>query len=146
MENYIPTVLTREWDITNEVELGDRVAVAKKGDIFCCIHANSSENMAARGLQVYHYPGSEVSKKYAELMFYNIKELAETEGYNYDTVWSGVKEANFYVLRETPCPSILIEVGFMSNPDELKWLLSAKGQNLLGYAIADANLEFAGIA
>ena len=39
----------------------------------------------------------------------------------------GVKQDNFQVLRETSMPAILVETGFVSNPDEARYLQSARG-------------------
>ncbi len=49
----------------------------------------------------------------------------------------GVRQAGFLVIRETAMPSILIEVGFISNKKEAEFLLSSDGQNRLAQAIAD---------
>ncbi len=43
----------------------------------------------------------------------------------------GVKQAGFLVLRETSMPSILIELGFISNTDEEKYMNSPKGKDEL---------------
>jgi len=47
----------------------------------------------------------------------------------------GVKEAGFLVLVYTTMPSILIETGFLSNPEEEKFLLSEQGQDYIASAI-----------
>ncbi|HNP48614.1 MAG TPA: N-acetylmuramoyl-L-alanine amidase [Bacteroidia bacterium] len=50
----------------------------------------------------------------------------------------GVKQAGFLVLYKTSMPSILIETGFLSNPDEAKYLNSEKGQSEIAHGIFNA--------
>ncbi len=50
----------------------------------------------------------------------------------------GVRQAAFWVLLKSACPSVLVELGFVSNPDEEKYLASAQGQNELAQAICRA--------
>lgn len=50
----------------------------------------------------------------------------------------GVKQAGFWVLYRTTCPSILIETGFLTNKTEEKYLISAEGQGELSDAIFHA--------
>ena len=50
----------------------------------------------------------------------------------------GVKQAGFLVLRETTMPSILIELGFLSNPREGKFLNSTKGQQKMARGVVAA--------
>ena len=47
----------------------------------------------------------------------------------------GVKQAGFLVLARTTMPGVLIEVGFVSNPDEEKYLMSEEGQNTIANSI-----------
>ena len=50
----------------------------------------------------------------------------------------GVQQAGFLVLYKTAMPSVLIELGFISNPTEEAYMQSADGQNALAAAIAKA--------
>lgn len=54
----------------------------------------------------------------------------------------GVKQAGFYVLYKTTMPSILSEIGFISNPDEEKFLASAKGQEQIATSILKAFKDY----
>lgn len=54
----------------------------------------------------------------------------------------GVKQAPFMVLHKTSMPSILIEMGFISNRDEGQYLNSEEGQNEVAKAIADAVMGY----
>lgn len=47
----------------------------------------------------------------------------------------GVKQAGFLVLWRTPMPSVLTEVGFISNPEEAKYLGSQTGQEEIAAAL-----------
>ena len=54
----------------------------------------------------------------------------------------GVKQAGFLVLRETSMPSCLIELGFISTPDEERYLNSSDGVAQLGSGIYQAFLDY----
>jgi N-acetylmuramoyl-L-alanine amidase len=54
----------------------------------------------------------------------------------------GVKQGPFWVLWSTAMPSVLIETGFLSNPEEEEYLASEHGQDLLASAIYRAFKEY----
>jgi N-acetylmuramoyl-L-alanine amidase len=54
----------------------------------------------------------------------------------------GVRQAGFLVLYKTTMPSVLIETGFLSNPEEEKFLMSEKGQQYIASAICRAFCKF----
>lgn len=54
----------------------------------------------------------------------------------------GVRQAPFWVLHRTGMPSVLIELGFITNPEEERYLKSEKGQNELADCIYRAILNF----
>lgn len=54
----------------------------------------------------------------------------------------GVHQAGFLVLRETSMPSVLVELGYISNPSEEEYLLSERGTSELANAIFKALLNY----
>ena len=144
-KNRFEIYLTRYTDTL--ISLGDRTKLAKilKADLFLSLHCNYSDNPNARGVEVY------VSKKQGKysresiLLAYEIqKELDENLGFES----RGVKFGDFQVLRNTIgyCPSVLLELGFLSNRDEVEFLLFNTDNiiaiSILKYLIQHLKFEF----
>ncbi|MFV0521324.1 MAG: N-acetylmuramoyl-L-alanine amidase [Mangrovibacterium sp.] len=54
----------------------------------------------------------------------------------------GIKQAGFLVLKEVNMPGVLIELGYLTNIEELNYLLSNKGKENIAQAIAQAIIEY----
>lgn len=54
----------------------------------------------------------------------------------------GVRQAGFLVLRKTGMPSVLIELGYISNKEEERFMKSAEGQEKLAKAISNAFTKY----
>jgi N-acetylmuramoyl-L-alanine amidase len=69
--------------------------------------------------------------------------IAHDTRLGYEFINRGVKTANYHVLMINTmfCPSMLIELGFMSNPDELAKLVSQSFQMLLSQSVFDGILK-----
>jgi len=54
----------------------------------------------------------------------------------------GVKQAGFIVLYKTSTPRVLVETGFLSNPEQEKYLNTQKGQEKIARSIAQAFTDY----
>lgn len=54
----------------------------------------------------------------------------------------GVRQAGFLVLRKAAMPSVLVELGFISNPSEERYMNSPSGQSKLASQIARAIVQY----
>ncbi|MHB8126387.1 MAG: N-acetylmuramoyl-L-alanine amidase [Desulfitobacteriaceae bacterium] len=115
-------ILTRNKDIspaTNYSEIEDlqaRVNLAdkKNADLFISIHNDSFSNPDKQGTSTYF--SEDNPKQNESIQLANCIQFSVTDTVN--TINRGIKQANFYVLRNTTMPSILIEAAFISNPNE----------------------------
>jgi len=103
------------------------------------IHQNSFTDQKSRGAQVFYYDGSAEGKRGAELIQETMKrELADGN--------HRVAKANssYYLLKKSPCPLVIIECGFLSNPEEEKQLCTEAYRRKLAWAIHLGVLEWLG--
>lgn len=95
---------------------------------------NSPE--AVIGLSVLQEENLDASLGFAGVVQSNFRALKR-----YDR---SVKQANFLVLRETVMPSVLIELGFLSNEKEGRFLNTKSGQQMMAGAVAKAVRDYIG--
>lgn len=123
-------------DLHRDVPLAERVATATKehASLFVSIHANAfgaGWNDAA-GIETYTFPtAAKETTMLASLIQHSL-----ILGTNQKD--RGVKKADFYVLRETRMPAVLIECGFMTNLSEMGLLKKKSYQLQCARAIAFA--------
>jgi len=140
--NGYRTIMTRRTDTALGPDLGSdlggRVDIANNAgaDIFISIHNNSSFSPSAGGSETYIYTNpSPNSRLLARLV--QAKIAIEVGRYN-----RGVKSANFYVLRNTLMPAILVEGLFISNPSEEVMLNNPGVRQVLAQAIFEGVKEY----
>ena len=125
---------------SNTSSLAERVRMANSwpANYFLSIHCNASENPAANGTECYVYENYTQSYYLAEHILLSIVDRLGT--FN-----NGVRlNPSLYVLRRTNMPSVLIELGYITNyEDAIK--LSTR-QYDFAYAIYDGLLEYFGLA
>lgn len=106
-----------------------------KAELFISIHSNSHPDPSVRGIEVFHYNGQTKSRHLAELV---LNEITQTTGLNR----LGVKCARFVVVRETQMPSILVELGFLSNYQEESILQTMEFKEKAALGIFQGIAEF----
>lgn len=129
-EANIEVILTRSTDDFLDVPERSDFANQKEADLFVSIHCNFFEDDASvSGLECYYYEENKGGQAFAESMIEVLKE-------NKDIKVRSAKHGNYYVLKYTEMPSILVELGFLSNNAESEKLNSADYQELLAEEIA----------
>lgn len=135
----------RSFGDTVTADLRGRVAMAEQfgADVYLSIHCNSAASPSARGTEVYTTPGRGKADQLAEAIIqaWN-KEFPEMVIRKDLRDGDSDKEANFYVLRKTSMPAVLVEMGFISNPQEEKLLRDAAWQERAARAIARGTASY----
>ena len=122
-----------------KVEMTDRIEVTRKtkADLYLSLHCNSisatANGLKPSGTEIYYYESN--SKALADKVLTNITSYNGRKN-------RGVKHSNYYVTRNPLCPSMLIELGFMSNPVEYDEMCSPDALYDTANAIADAVIDY----
>lgn len=149
--NGIQTVLTREddrllYDKNSDYQgqkkvqdLATRRSIAESYDdaYFVSIHMNAFPQAQYRGLQVYYSVHSPLSKDLADTIQSHTKRSLQPQNHR------SVKAAgsSIYLLDRLSCPAVLIECGFLSNPEECALLSDQTYQKQLAWLIAISIME-----
>lgn len=130
-------VMTRTED--KGVSLEERLEASRsvKPDMFLSIHGNSMEDNVdiskVEGFSVFYR--DKLSRALAE-------EVSGTVLSALNRVNKGIHNANYFVLRGAWAPSVLIECGFVPNPEEFEWMTGDAEQARLAKSIADAVVNY----
>ena len=142
-------VTTRTSDTYVDLTDRSRAANASESDIFVSIHINASGSSAAQGIETYYYqPYAEYPSRINATYHANPTRLSMSDTLANAIQSSlinatgaqnqGVKRQTFAVLRETTAPAVLLELGFLSNPQEAARLNTSAYQETLANAIVAA--------
>ena len=94
------------------------------------IHQNSYEDPEIHGAQVFYYEGSKEGKMLAELLQKSLIDNVDPQNHRVAKANSG-----YYILKNTSAPTVIVECGFLSNPEEESLLISAAYQEKLVEAL-----------
>ncbi|WP_108024920.1 N-acetylmuramoyl-L-alanine amidase CwlD [Melghirimyces profundicolus] len=105
-------------------------------DAFISIHLNAIPSPRWFGAQTFYYPTLEANKKLAESIQ---SELIRNLG---NTTRQARHSGEVYILKASPIPAALVEVGFLSNPQEAGLLATEAYQKKLAAAIYHGILRY----
>jgi len=130
------------WTKINEVDAKVTIAKNAKADIFLSINTNSSTNIEAKGIETYYSTDVNSNKLLASSVQ---AELLKATAAKDRGIKVTSETANFEILKKTSCPSIVLELGFISNSEEEILLSRTDYQNNAAKAIANGLMNYAGL-
>jgi len=130
-ETGVTVVMTRQTD--EMVSLDDRAVIANNAasDLFISVHCNSFEGQA-RGMDCYYHK-AEPAKQLAQAILDEAAALGITT--------REVQKNNYQVLWDTDMTAVLVETGFLTDPEECALLCEPDYQQKVAQAIAAAVLD-----
>ena len=129
-------IMTRDTDAF--IPLARRVEIAKQADsqLFVSIHFNSCKIPTVQGVEVWFHDSKELAKRASASKF--LADSILTRVLRRTLANSrGVKKGNFYVIRETSMPAVIVEGGFISHPTERANLKQLEYQEKIARGVAD---------
>lgn len=135
-EDATTTRKKKETDLKNRLKIMNSHPDA----IYISIHQNIFTSSSSRGTQVFYAPDVPESQVLAECIQQNVKNLLQND--NERTIKQCTKDV--YIIYNAKIPAVLVECGFLSNPDELYKLIDDEYQNQMAFAILSGILDYCG--
>lgn len=145
----IPNRLTRSEDImlespgSSSKKNGDlaarkKIAESYENAVFVSIHMNSFPIAKYNGLQVYYSQNNDKSYELANLIQTDIAERLQPENKRK----TKAATSNIYLLNNLSCPAVLVECGFLSNPEECERLATEEYRREIALSLACSVCEY----
>lgn len=144
----IHVIMTRETDTglysdnasnKKREDLKNRVILANSCNALAVvsIHQNSYSDHGCKGAQVFYHQNSEQGKLLAGYIQEAFKIIVDPNNHR------DIKaNDSYYILKETSCPTVIVECGFLSNSEEAALLSTSDYQNKICEAICKAVITY----
>jgi N-acetylmuramoyl-L-alanine amidase len=133
-QSGVRVILTRSDD--RFIDLDPRVQIAERADadLFVSIHANSIslERPDVNGLETYYYQSG---NRLAQVIHQSILQMLQMPD-------RGVRQARFYVIRNTSMPAVLVETGFVTGAQDARNFNDPNWRHQMSQAIASGILQY----
>ena len=125
---------------SNATSLRARVedANAWGADYFISIHTNGSTDRSASGVEAYAYAGDTRAFRLGEDIVDNLVEITGLRDRGM------LVRPGLYVLKRTNMPAVLVEIGFISNPNDAA--LMRNDPQIFARGIYNGIVEYTGLA
>ncbi|MEO6848068.1 MAG: N-acetylmuramoyl-L-alanine amidase [Chthoniobacterales bacterium] len=126
--NGYHVIMTRTSDVF--IPLPQRAAISNRthDSVFVSVHLNWTNRRGAEGLETYYFAPN--SHKLAANIQVEVMKVYRAKN-------RGVKTARFHVLRKNKRPAVLVELGFLSNPEDAHLMEKASHRQKLANALAN---------
>ncbi|MBQ9950222.1 MAG: N-acetylmuramoyl-L-alanine amidase [Clostridia bacterium] len=134
-KNYSVTLTRNDENAIAETKKEDMAKRRKLmhetgADITVSIHMNKFKDSAVHGPMVFYTKGDTASQTLADCIIQCLCNTLEIPKRHINT-------GNYYVIRDSKIPAVIVECGFLSNPAEEEKLCNSEYQMLLAHAISD---------
>ncbi|MCR4925451.1 MAG: N-acetylmuramoyl-L-alanine amidase [Clostridiales bacterium] len=121
-------------------DLHNRMELMNKTDncIFLSIHQNSYPSASSFGTQVFYSPNDDESKTIAGIIQKNIRQMLQPN--NKRTIKQST--SSVFLLYYATKPTVMVECGFLTNPNDCEKLKNEEYQNNIAFAIMCSLLEY----
>lgn len=114
-----------------------RIANESGADILVSIHQNAFPSAKVKGAQVFYHNSSDSGKVLAECVQESLRNRVDGSNHR-----QAKENKDYYILRTTEIPAVIVECGFLSNYEEEKLLNDAEYQEKLAWAIYCGILDY----
>ncbi|HBI73858.1 MAG TPA: N-acetylmuramoyl-L-alanine amidase [Lachnospiraceae bacterium] len=147
-QNNIKVIMTREdgkglYQASDQdkkrADMKKRVSIINSSDpcMAISIHQNSYPQESIKGAQVFYHANSEEGKILAEILQERIKKTINDGNHRL-----AKSNSSYYLLKNTKCPLVIVECGFLSNRKEADLLCNEEYQGKMAWAICLGVLEY----
>lgn len=106
-------------------------------DFTVSIHQNSYTQESVKGAQVFYYGQSAEGKELADIL-----QASMVEGLDPNNHRVAKANQNYYLLKKTPTPTVIVECGFLSNSSEAKLLSTDEYQDKVAESVKDGIMTY----
>lgn len=122
-DTFISSIDRERVEFANELE----------ADLFISIHGNTYTDPSVSGTETYYY--DEASLSFAEVIHHHVVKATGFRD-------RGVKQEDYFVVKETNMPAVLIEVGYLTHPKEEQKMWEDEFQKQVAVSIVEGIKEY----